>query len=240
VTYLFQYRLEIAGHATRVLETAGEGPGIVLLHGWTDSADGWRRVLAELDARGRRAIAVDLPGFGAATRLRSGPILPQLDAFVAELILSWAGGEDVVLAGSSLGGCLALRLADHGLGLPIAGVMPVAPAGLEPPGWHDAIERDPIVRRLLSLPIPVPTALAGAAGVEDDVLDVHPFNLGAIDCPVLMVWGSLDRHVPQTGARRALDELPSTHVHLIEGCGRHPELEAPDRLLELLLQFPGP
>ena len=253
---IFEYRLQLAGHTTRALESAGGGPGIVLLHGWSDSADGWRRVLDVLGSYGRRAIAVDLPGFGAATRLRPGPILPQLDAFVAEVILTWTPGEHVVLAGTSLGGCIALRLADHARGLPLAGVMPVAPAGLETPGWFDTLERDPIVRRLLSLPIPVPTALiestaaedpqaarravAGALGTGQPELFAAPFDLAAIQCPVLLVWGSRDRLVPQTGARRALDALPSTHVTLIEGCGGHPQLEAPDRLLELLLQFPGP
>ena len=78
---LFEHRLELAGYDTRVLELEGEGPGLVLLHGWGDSADTWRPLLAELGARDRRAIAVDLPGFGTASPLRDGPMLPQLDAF---------------------------------------------------------------------------------------------------------------------------------------------------------------
>src|SRR5437868_12288940 len=109
-----EHRIEIAGHATRALEVDGGGPGIVLLHGWSDSADTWRPLLAELGARGRRAIAVDLPGCGQATRLGRGALLPQLDAFAAELVETWAdgaGGGPVIVAGSSLGGCLALRLA---------------------------------------------------------------------------------------------------------------------------------
>jgi pimeloyl-ACP methyl ester carboxylesterase len=258
VASFYEYRLELGGHATRALETTGAGPGIVLLHGWGDSADTWRRLLEELARHGRRAIAVDLPGFGGATRLGQGPILPQLDAFVAELVLSWAGEERVVLAGSSLGGCVALRLAGHGSALPLAGVVPVAPAGLEPAGWFDAIEHDPLVRRLLALPIAVPKALVGRTLAADPELAQRsvvealgwrhalpelfaaPFDLAAIECPVLLVWGSRDRVVPHTDARHALDAFPSTHVELIEGCGHHPQLEATGRLLELLLQFPGP
>ena len=60
MTHLYEYRLQVAGHATRALETTGTGPGIVLLHGWCDSADTWRRLLEELALHGRRAIAVDL------------------------------------------------------------------------------------------------------------------------------------------------------------------------------------
>src|ERR687888_1628979 len=110
---LIEHSMELAGHRTRVLELEGRAPGIVLLHGWGDSADTWRPLLAELAVRGRRAIAVDLPGFGRATRLRRGAILPQLDDFAGALVQEWGAGEPVVVAGNSLGGCVALRLAEN-------------------------------------------------------------------------------------------------------------------------------
>ncbi|MCW2990833.1 MAG: alpha/beta hydrolase fold protein, partial [Solirubrobacterales bacterium] len=62
---LIEYRLDLAGHATRALELEGDGPPMLLLHGFADSADTWRRTLDRLARRGRRALAVDLPGFGA-------------------------------------------------------------------------------------------------------------------------------------------------------------------------------
>src|SRR3954464_9877872 len=104
---LIEHRLPVAGHTTRALEVEGAGPGIVLLHGWGDSADTWRPLLDELATCGRRAIAVDLPGFGQATRLSPGAILPQLDDFALALIHEWGAGEPVVVAGSTLGGCVA-------------------------------------------------------------------------------------------------------------------------------------
>src|SRR4051794_486278 len=158
---LAEHRIELPGHATRALEIAGEdaAPGVVLLHGWGESADTWGPLLLELAARGRRAIAVDLPGFGYATPLAPGPVLPQLDAFAADLVAHWAGQTPVVVAGSSLGGALALRLAEDPGQARLAGVVPVAPDGLVMPSWFDAIEQDPIVRKLLSMPIPVPRAL---------------------------------------------------------------------------------
>jgi pimeloyl-ACP methyl ester carboxylesterase len=267
--------MPLLGHRTRVLEVQGEGTGIVLLHGWGDSADTWRPLLDELASIGRRAIAVDLPGFGRASGLARGPLLPQLDEFAAALVLEWGAGEPVVVAGASLGGAVALRLAERP-DLPIAWVMPVSPAGLEMPGWFDCVERDPIVRRLLDLPMPVPSALVrslvGADARLDprasqrDVVDAFagdhvsrrsaaallesgrgllpelataPFDLAAVACPVVLVWGSHDRLVPDSGARGVLDALPATRVELIEGCGRAPQLEAAGRLLELLVAFPA-
>jgi pimeloyl-ACP methyl ester carboxylesterase len=271
---LFEHRIDVAGHSTRAFESAGEGPGIVLLHGWGDAAEVWLPVLAELSARERRAIAVDLPGFGRATALKPGAVLPQLDAFAAELVRGWSDGEPVVVAGSSLGGCLALRLAEQET-VELAGVVPMAPDGLEAPAWFDAIEEDPIVRKLLSLPLPVPNALVRDAqrGAYDRLalqdasesqravvdalakdaetrallasgrgllpeLSAAPFDLVGIRCPVLLVWGDHDRMLPRSNARIVLGSLPTTQVELIEGCGPRPQLEAPDRLLELLLPFP--
>lgn len=272
---MHEHSMPLDGHRTRVLEIEGEGPGIVLLHGWGDSADTWRPLLAELAAIGRRAIAVDLPGFGSASGLARGPLLPQLDDFAAALVLEWSAGEPVVVAGTSLGGAVALRLAERA-DLPIAGVVPVSPAGLERPGWFAGVERDPIVRRLLDMPMPVPSALVRSLvgadarldprASQQDVVDAFagndgsrrsaaalldsgrgllpelataPFDLAAVACPVLLVWGVHDRLVPGSGARGVLDALPATRVELIEGCGRAPQLEAAGRLLELLAAFPA-
>ena len=246
---LIEHGMHVAGHRTRVLELEGSGPGLVLLHGWGDSADTWRPLLAEIAATGRRAIAVDLPGFGHASRLAPGPILPHVADFAAALVLEWGGVEPGVVAGNSLGGAVALRLAEQP-DLPLAGVVPVAPAGLEMPGWFDVVERDPIIRRLLDMPIPVPVALVrsfAGAGFREPTLShpqlpelaTAPFDFAAVACPVLLVWGARDRLVPHTGARVVLDALPETRVELIEGCGHCPQLEATEELLELLLAFPA-
>src|SRR4051794_4700716 len=173
---VYEHRVQLTGYTTRALEVAGEGPGIVLFHGWSNSADTWRPLLDELSARGRRAVAVDLPGFGQATPLQPGAVLPQLDAFAAEVVTAWAEVEPVVVAGASLGGCLALRLAEHPGDLKLAGVMPVAPDGLELPSWFDPIEEDPLVRRLLSMPIAVPGELVrkGHAAAHRQLAFRHP------------------------------------------------------------------
>jgi pimeloyl-ACP methyl ester carboxylesterase len=188
---LIERSMQVAGHRTRVLELDGDGPGIVLLHGWGEGADTWRPLLVELALCGRRAIAVDLPGFGQATRLGPGAILPQLDDFVLALVHEWGAGDPVVVAGNSLGGCVALRLAEQADQLPLAGVVPVAPDGLAEPGWFASIERDPIIRQLLDIPIPVPGALVRSVLATDRVHSTAaPFDLDAAACPVLLVDGA--------------------------------------------------
>jgi pimeloyl-ACP methyl ester carboxylesterase len=280
-----EHRIELAGYGTRALEleptARAAGPSYVLLHGFSDSADCWRPTLAALAAHGRRAVALDMPGFGQAARLdREAPILPQLDAFAAAAIereAERAGGGGVIVAGNSLGGCVSLRAAEREE-LPIAGIIPVAPAGLEMARWISIIEGEAPLRWLMRSPLPVPElvvrsvvgrtyrTLAFARTSEVDAVAVasftrhvrskrdvirvlgtgrrvvgelrDPFQLDRIRCPVLLVWGERDRMVFPTGAERVLREVAGSRIEMIERCGHCPQIEAPDRLAELLAAFP--
>jgi len=164
---LFEHRLELAGYETRALELEGAGPPVVLFHGFADSADTWRVVLDRLGRSERAALALDLPGFGHASRLDTRePILPQLDRFAAAAVehVSAASGGAIV-SGNSLGGCVAMRAAQRE-DLDVAGIVPVAPAGLDMPRWFFIVERDPVVRTLLASPVPLPGPVVRAAVAE--------------------------------------------------------------------------
>ena len=275
---LFEHRLKVAGYETRALELEGNGPPLVLFHGYGDSADTWRLLLDRLGRADRRAIAVDLPGFGMASPLKRGAILPQFDAFSRELIeLVAAESGPVVVSGNSLGGVVSLRAVQQ-RGLPVRGAVPIAPAGLDHPRWFDIIESQAVLGTVLSLPFPVPAvvlremvgqvyrrlAFAGGTHVEPEViaaftqhhasrarvstllatgrrlrseLGTPPFEFERIKCPVLLVWGTRDRMVSHSGAEVLTAALPKTRVELLEGIGHCPQIEVPDRVLELLLEF---
>jgi pimeloyl-ACP methyl ester carboxylesterase len=276
---LVEHRLELAGRDTRLLELEGGGAPIVFFHGFADSADTWRTALDGLARTGRRAIAIDLPGFGTSAPLEPGPILPQLDQVGAAAVEYAAdGGGPVIAAGNSLGGCVALRLAERA-DLPLVGIVPVAPAGLDMARWFVLLERDPIVRTILSSPIPLPGwvvraavselyrrfAFARPGEIDAKVVATFashfsdraaaarqlatggrllpelrdPFHLDRLGCPVLLVWGRNDLLVFPTGARRVLDASPAgSRLEMIEDCGHCPQIEAPERFVELLLEFP--
>jgi pimeloyl-ACP methyl ester carboxylesterase len=278
---IVEHNLRLAGYRTRALELEGAGPPLLLLHGYADSADTWRLLLDRLRRQGRAAVALDMPGFGTADRLdREAPILPQLDAFADAAVEHWSAGNGgrAVLAGNSLGGTVALRAAERVGDGGLAGVVPVAPAGLDMPTWFAAIQGAPLVRAMLRSPVPVPQAalrravgstyrvLAFASprkadeavvsaftahfGSQRDVVRLlatgrrilpelkAPFNLAQVSCPVLVVWGERDRMVAHAGAGRIVAALPETRVELLPRCGHCPQIEEPDRLAELLAEFP--
>jgi pimeloyl-ACP methyl ester carboxylesterase len=140
---------ELGGVPTRVLEVDGDGPPFVLLHGFSDSADTWRPVLERLARSGRRAIAVDLPGFGVARDARAGAVLPQFEEVVlaaAEQARTGTSG-DTVLVGNSMGGMVSLYVANRRMS-GLAGIVPVCTAGLHHPAWIHAMV-SPGVRAVL-------------------------------------------------------------------------------------------
>lgn len=265
-----------------MLELEGSGSPLLLLHGFADSADTWRPLMGRLGDADRGAAAIDLTGFGTASSLEpKEPLLPQWDRLVAAAIEELSArhdGEDVIVVGNSLGGALALRAAQRE-DLPVAGIVPIAPAGLEMARWFPIIESERLIRLLRLSPVPIPEAIvreivsrayrnlafhdpAGAdAGVVTSfakhigtiersmgVLDIgrrmlpeleDPFDLTRIDCPLLLVWGERDRMVYTAGAERVLRTVDYSDIEVLPNCGHCPQVEAPDRLAELLLAFPG-
>ena len=91
--------------------SSGKGPALVLLHGFTGSAETWDFLRPVLDDR-YRVVAVDLPGHGRSSS-PSEPARYSLDLFATDLALVFDSleiGRAAVL-GYSMGGRAALRFA---------------------------------------------------------------------------------------------------------------------------------
>lgn len=101
-------RIEVDGLSTRYLE-AGEGPPLVLLHALGESALNWRWVLPDL-SRTHRVYAPDFPGFGGSGK-PAADYSPDFFARFVAAFLDALGVGRAALAGNSLGGLVALRLA---------------------------------------------------------------------------------------------------------------------------------
>lgn len=88
----------------------GDGPPLVLIHGWGGSSRHWLGAFAAL-AGHFDLIAIDLPGFGASPAPRGPTTLATLVAAVRAAIEA-LGLRCVAVGGHSLGAAVALRLAD--------------------------------------------------------------------------------------------------------------------------------
>src|SRR4051794_38838449 len=132
---------------------AGAGPAVVLVHGYGDTADGWRRVVPGL-LKDHRVIALDVPPFGRSP-MQGGD---RLIDFYSDFFPAFLDAMDIdaaTVVGHSLGGAVALRMAiDNPDRVTRLGL--VAPAGLgsAPPWWWHALTARVLYQGALSMPLP--------------------------------------------------------------------------------------
>lgn len=243
-------RVDAGGLGLNVVSAgAGEGAPLVLLHGFGSDAGSWMFVQEALGS-GRRVHAIDLPSHGASD---VDPGLSSLDALAGKvgLAIDAVAPGPLHLAGHSLGGRLALRLAAR-LGERVRSLALVAPAGMGSAvnpafvqGFLDADKRRPMKEALRLLVADeeavtsdmVERALASkridgaqaaleaiaAAVLGDQAADGAAEDRAAVAAPVLVLWGDADRVIP-----------PGADATLVEGAGHMPHMEAASKVASLL------
>ena len=91
---------------------AGDGPLVLLLHGFPEFWWTWRHQLAVLPEAGFRAVAVDLRGYGGSDKPPRGYDLVTAAADAAGLIRA-LGEANAIVIGHGLGGLIAWTLAAY-------------------------------------------------------------------------------------------------------------------------------
>jgi pimeloyl-ACP methyl ester carboxylesterase len=90
----------------------GDGPLVLLLHGFPEFWWTWRRQLSSLAAAGFRAVAVDLRGYGGSDKPPRGYDLVTAASDAAGLVRS-LGEANAVIVGHDWGGMIAWTLAAY-------------------------------------------------------------------------------------------------------------------------------
>src|SRR4051812_29637344 len=101
---------------------SGAGEPLVLIHGIGDTRAAWTTVVEPLSEQ-FEVFAVDLPGFGASKALPGSE--SSTPAAFARVVASWMDAQNLRtahLAGSSLGGWVALELAALGRARTVLGL----------------------------------------------------------------------------------------------------------------------
>jgi pimeloyl-ACP methyl ester carboxylesterase len=103
----------VSANGTRFhIAEAGDGPLVLLLHGFPEFWWAWRRQLVTLPAAGYRAVAVDLRGYGGSDKPPRGYDLVTAAADAAGLIRA-LGEANAVVVGHDWGGLIAWTLAGY-------------------------------------------------------------------------------------------------------------------------------
>ncbi|MFD7156828.1 alpha/beta fold hydrolase [Kribbella sp. NPDC059898] len=138
----------------------GEGPAVVLLHGWPGDRTDYRVLAPMLVERGCEVVVPDLRGFGASDRSDPDPVQYGADAQARSVLalVKELGLDRPVLAGYDIGSRIAQRIARTGPelveGLVIAPPLPgigkrVFSEQAQTEFWYQAFHRLPVVEELI-------------------------------------------------------------------------------------------
>lgn len=237
----------------------GDGPPVVLLHGFGGSHAAWTDVVERL-GEARRTIAFDLPGHAGSLRCPPGNAAMAARAVAAEL--DQRGIARVHLVGHSFGGAVA-TLAALGDRERVASVTLLAPGGFGYEINHrllrryaaasDEEELTLLLEQFFGWDRPLPAGLAAQQAAErraeganvalkkivetffeDGAQKVIPrTELARLSMPTKVVWGTQDRVLPTRQAHR----LPG-HIagHIFEDVGHMLPQEIPDAVARLILE----
>lgn len=250
-----------------IVDSHGNGPDLVMLHGWGFSSQVFAALVAPLSAQARVHL-IDLPGYGRNRTASAGSLTELADAVVD------AAPEGATLCGWSLGGQIALsalaRRPKHFSRLILVASTPrfvaaddwqhgIAPLLLA--GFHQALRANPatllarfgtlinqgdttgreITRLLATLTAagqPEKAALDFGLSLLRD-LDLRPLP-EKVPHPTLVIHGDKDPLMPVAGARWLAERFPHGELELLPDAAHAPFLSDPERFVARILRFLAP
>ncbi len=251
------------GDVTLAVDVRGDGPALLLIHGFPLDRTIWKHQVATL--AGWRRIAPDLRGLGSSDVPESYSMAAYADDMAK--LLDKLRVKKAVVAGLSMGGYVAFEMLrrhrDRVSGLILCDTKADTDSAdvkqaredmarlAETKGSEAVAER--MVPRILgrtTQQINAPlvqqvkeiitgcsaVGIAGALRAMRDRPDSTPL-LATIDVPTLVVVGQEDEMTPPAGAKAMTEAIPSAAMTTIAGAGHVTPLEAPTAVSRVFAEF---
>ena len=256
--------VSIDGHAINYLEakaTGGSGRPLVLVHGLGARASDWAPLIPRFAAAGYHVYALDLLGYGDSEKPADGDFSIRGEEAVVAGFMRALNLQQADVAGWSMGGWVAMRLAlDHpetvrrlvlydSAGLyfdfdfPVTLFSPSDRAGLdalitrlEPdrPRLHiPAFAVHGTLRRFQANKWIIDRSL-GSMLAGRDILD---FRAADLKMPVLIMWGTEDKLIPFTLAEHMHDLIPQSVLVGVPACGHLAPAECATQFVPATTRF---
>jgi pimeloyl-ACP methyl ester carboxylesterase len=234
----------------------GEGRPFLLLHGGAGPQSVGRFAELLATTRAARALTPTHPGFGGTPRPEGLGSVRALAEVYARL-LDELELVDVTVVGNSIGGWIAAELAllhssrVTSLVLVDAGGLAIAesPAAdffaltldqvtdlsyFNPDAFRIDLSKVPDAQRAVIAGNRATLRVYGGATMDDPSLLQR---VAAIATPTLVVWGAADRIIPPEHGEAYARAIPGARLERIPNAGHLPQLETPERLVELVWRF---
>ena len=248
------------------MESLGDGPTVVLVHGWGLHGGVWRDLAARL-AHSFRVLVPDLPGHGRSRGVHTEASLAGLADDLSRRLT-----EPAIWIGWSLGAFVALTAArNHPQAVSRLVLVGATPKFVQAPDWPCAMPpatlaqfardlesdyRDTLARflslqmgagatahaavrqlRALLMEHGEPEPAALRSGLQWLANTDLRADLSAITVPTLVLHGSYDRLAPPAAAKFLAEQLPVARLVLIPSAGHAPFLSHADATWNALNEF---
>jgi pimeloyl-ACP methyl ester carboxylesterase len=234
-----------------------DGEPWVLLHGLGAVAANWLPVMRAL-RRNCRVLVPELSSLGGTRAPRAGLGVLQGAWMVARLIEKELGGRAANVAGISLGGWTAARLALRRPDL-VSRLALIDAGGYRDQDWNEietlvrVNDLEGIDRLYKALFARVPWFLdlsrqgfldtytsPSVTDILDDMEETDTYqdeDLARLRMPTALIWGEKDGLFKVEVARAMAAALPHGHLEVIPGCGHAVHIECPRKLVEAIERF---
>ena len=226
---------EIYGHTVHY-QTGGEGPYLLMLHGFTLTGEQWTPFAEDL-AKSHALLIVDLPGHGESDPLSTGFSFPGTASLMLGL-LDHLGIQKVNAIGHSAGSITLLHMAMQdqerleAMAL-VSGGFWLGEAGHQTLVHDDFYALAPEMQTYYRSIHPGGDAQIEAIFEEErkfasqyptSPTEAVPFvaQFAALDIPVLLLWGDRDTYFPVEVAIELYQTLPQAQLYVVPNQGHVP------------------
>ena len=244
----------------------GEGPTVVLIHGFGSAIEAWEPVLPVLTDF--RVLALDLKGFGWTDR-PEGDYSPAEQARLVLELMDAQGVDNAVVVGHSYGASVALSVAlqapdrvqalalydawvyhdqlptlfhwarADGVGETLFGAFYGERADDKMAvAFHDpTIIPEALIEDVEAALARPGTRAAALAAVRDMRFEDVEGDYSTISQPTLLLWGREDAVALLEYGERLSNDLLNAELHVLPLCGHFPQIEATAQSNRLLVEF---
>lgn len=244
----------------------GEGPLVLLLHGFPTSSRLWRDVAPLLAARSR-VVAPDLIGYGASDKPDGAALDIRAQAGYVRELLDQLDVAEMAVIGHDIGGGVAQLLAfDGGVktlvlldsicfdSWPIEGVRMIQGAAPEQVdeafslqvvrsafdigmGHRDRLSEDDLEAYLAPWRDDPMALVRAARGIDGQGLVGTEDRLASLGIPAFILWGEDDPFQPAELAERLQDAMPGSTVALLPGCSHYVTEDAREAIAPMVMEY---
>lgn len=222
---------------------------VLILHGWGQSIENWKTIAQKIANR-YRVYLLDLPGFGSSSQSDHTFGLEEYTKYVNDFIKN-ENLKELALIGHSFGGKVSVNLASESPA--IKQLFLISPSGIENKSFIVILKT--LIFKMLKyslfwMPQDIKEKYVLIFGSRDyksagNMRETFKKVIGEkvdqsarkINIPTIIIWGENDKELGLKNALKLKGLIKNSTLRVLWGLGHSPNIESPEKLANLLLEY---